>query len=43
MFENVLGTLAMNDYGVIKREILCGREENSVDKMDVNKLATQSC
>jgi hypothetical protein len=31
MFENVLGTLAKNAYGVIKGEILRGREENSVD------------
>lgn len=31
MFESVLGTLAKNAFGVIKGEILRGREENTVD------------
>lgn len=31
MFENVLGTLSRNAFGVIKGEILRGREENIVD------------
>jgi hypothetical protein len=31
MFENLLGTLSKNAYGVIKGEILRGREENTVD------------
>lgn len=31
MFENVLATLSKNAFGVIKGEILRGREENTVD------------
>lgn len=34
MFESVLNTLAKNAYGLIKGEILRGREENVVDKIN---------